>query len=142
MPGQYQDESELNHTEEVLGIVLVANPKATKVEEPSKQPLDSPTPTVSMQGASVLSLAPVPAIGGDHLNASLPHLLVQTVAVVRLVPNQSLRLALSEATIKSRLDKSYFVRGSTFDMYGDRKTSAVCDCHDLGPLAPLGFPET
>jgi hypothetical protein len=27
-------------------------------------------------------------------------------------------------------------------MYGDRKTSAVCDCHDLGPLAPLGFPDT
>jgi hypothetical protein len=26
-------------------------------------------------------------------------------------------------------------------MYGDRKTSAVCDCHDLGTLAPLGFPD-
>jgi len=30
---------------------------------------------------------------------------------------------------------------STFNPNGDRKTSAVCNCHDLGPLATLGFPD-
>jgi hypothetical protein len=31
------------------------------------------------------------------------------------------------------------MRRSTFDPNGDRKTSAVCNCHDLGPLTTLGF---
>jgi hypothetical protein len=33
------------------------------------------------------------------------------------------------------------VRRCTCDMYGDRKTSAVCNCHDLSPLAALRFPD-
>jgi hypothetical protein len=31
------------------------------------------------------------------------------------------------------------MRRSTCNPTGDRKTRAVCDCHDLGPLPPLGF---
>jgi hypothetical protein len=30
---------------------------------------------------------------------------------------------------------------STCNPDGDRKTSAVCNGHDLGPLATLGFPD-
>jgi hypothetical protein len=33
------------------------------------------------------------------------------------------------------------MRRSTADGYPDRKTRAVCNCHDLGPLAPLGLPD-
>jgi IS5 family transposase len=32
------------------------------------------------------------------------------------------------------------MRRSARDPSGDRKTVAVCDCHDLGALAALGFP--
>jgi hypothetical protein len=31
------------------------------------------------------------------------------------------------------------VRRSTGNPCGDRKTMAVCDCHDLGPLPALGL---
>jgi hypothetical protein len=33
------------------------------------------------------------------------------------------------------------MRRSTRDPCGDRKTMAVCDCHDLGPLAALRLPD-
>jgi hypothetical protein len=33
------------------------------------------------------------------------------------------------------------MRRSTRNPGGDRKTSAVCDCHDLGPLPALGLPD-
>jgi hypothetical protein len=68
--------------------------------------------------------------------------LIQSVAVVGLVPDQPLRRALGKSALKSVFDKSYLAPGSIFDTYGDRKTIAVCDCHDLGPLALLGFSDT
>lgn len=122
-------------------MILVANSKATKIVQPSEQPFDLPAPLIPPQGAAILGLPSVTPIGSDHLNPSPFQFRVQLIAVVSLVANQPLRLEFKEPTIKSLFDKSYFVRGSTFDMYGDRKTMAVCDCHDLGPLAPLGFPD-
>jgi len=139
MPKQDDDESELHHSQKVLGMVLVPNPKTAEVVQPGKQTLDLPTPPVPTQRTTILSLLPVLTVRSNHLNPSLPQPLVQSVAVVGFVSDQPLRLGFKEPTIQSRFDKSYFVWGSTFDMYGDRKTRAVCDCHDLGPLAPLGF---
>jgi hypothetical protein len=37
------------------------------------------------------------------------------------------------------LDEPCFVRGRRGDGNGERKTSAVCQGHDLGPLAALGL---
>jgi hypothetical protein len=37
------------------------------------------------------------------------------------------------------LDKSDFMRLSTFRVNGDRKTKAVCHCHEFRTLAPLGL---
>lgn len=116
MPEQDEDESELHHSKKVLSMVLVANPKTAEVVQPGKQPLDLPAPPVPTQRTAILSLLPVLTVRSNHLNPSLPQLLVQAVAVVGLISNQPLRLGFKEPTIKSRFDKSYFVRGSTFDM--------------------------
>lgn len=120
----------------------IANPEAAKVEQPGEQSLHFPAALITPQRTPILAFVPVAAIRSDHLDPSFPQLLVQAIAVVGFVPDQPLWLRVDEPTIKSLFDKSYFVRGSTFDMYGDRKTRAVCDCHDLGPLAPLGFADT
>lgn len=124
-------------------MVLVPHCNPPKVVEPSEQPLDPPAPTVALQGPAILRFAPIAPIRGNHLDPSLlPELLIQGVAVVSLVANQPLRLSVEKSRLKSVLDKSYFVPRSTLDTYGDRKTRAVCDCHDLGPLTPLGFADT
>jgi hypothetical protein len=36
------------------------------------------------------------------------------------------------------LDERDFAGACTCDSNGERKTTAVCDCHDLGPLAFAG----
>lgn len=124
-------------------MVFIADCDSTKVVEPSEQPLDFPTPAVPAQRPKILGLASIPPVGSDHLDAILgQQVLVQRVAVVGLVANQPLRIAREKSTLKSVFDKSYLAPRSTLDTYGDRKTRAVCNCHDLGPLAFLGFPDT
>ncbi len=124
-------------------MILIADCNTTKVVEPSEQPLDFPTAAVAPQRPKILGLSSIPPIRSDHLDAKLgQQVLVQSVAVVGLVSDQPLRRALGKSTLKSVFDKSYLAPRSTFDTYGDRKTRAVCDCHDLGPLALLGFPDT
>jgi hypothetical protein len=39
------------------------------------------------------------------------------------------------------LDELRFVRRRRGNGNGERKTSAVCNRHDLGPFASLGFPD-
>jgi hypothetical protein len=124
-------------------MVLIADCNPTKVVEPSEQPLDFPTATIAAQRPKILRLPPVTTIGSDHLDAIFSQqILVQGITVVGLVSDQPLWIALEKSTVKSVLDKSYLAPRSTFDTYGDRKTRAVCNCHDLGPLALLGFPDT
>ena len=43
------------------------------------------------------------------------------------------------ALSKSRFCQGYFGGRSSFCVQGERKTIAVCNCHNLGPLATLGF---
>lgn len=124
-------------------MVLVAHCNSAEVVEPGEQPLDPVATFVAPQGPTILRLPPIAPIRGYHLDSVLlPKLLIQSVAVVSLIANQPLRLSVEKSRLKSILDKSYFVPRSTLDTYGDRKTRAVCDCHDLGPLAPLGFADT
>jgi len=123
-------------------MVLIANGKPSKIVQPSEQPLDFPAATVAAQRTTILRLTPIAPVWRDHLDPKLhQQLLVQTVAVVGLVSDQPLGRILEKSTLKSVLDKSYLAPRSTLDTYGDRKTRAVCDCHDLGPLALLRFPD-
>ncbi len=71
---------------------------------------------------------------GDHLDAASLEPLVESVAVVRHITDETLRRVGEEHLVKERFDEGYFMRRSTFDAYGDRNTSAVCDCHDLGTV--------
>ena len=124
-------------------MVLIADCDPTKVVEPSEQPLDFPTTPVAPQRTKILRLPAIAPVRSDHLDAKFcQQMLVQRVTVVSLVSDQPVRIALEKSTFKSVLDKSHFAPRSTFDAYGDRKTRAVCDGHDLGPLALLGFPDT
>lgn len=46
------------------------------------------------------------------------------------------------ASGESWFDKGDFMWASRSRVDGDRKTSAVCHCHELRTLAPLGFSNT
>lgn len=95
MSEQDYGERELNHRQEVLCVILIANGHPAKVVEPGKESFDLPAATVAAQRPKVLGLAPIAAVGSYHLDPKLClHLFVQAVAVVSLVSDQPLRVAL------------------------------------------------
>jgi hypothetical protein len=75
----------------------------------------------------------------DELDPTRRQGVVQAVAVIRLVADEAGRIVGQKADVQRLGDESRFVRGRRGDGNGDRKTSAVCDGHDLGPLPALGF---
>jgi hypothetical protein len=138
MPQEDYSASKLNHPEEILCVVFPANDDATIIMEPSKQALDFPAATVATQGATVLcdGPAPVPAMRRDQFHAEMfSDVLIQRIAVVRFIADQSLRCFAEESALERGLDEGGFIRRSTDHVHGDRKTMAVCDCHDFAAFA-------
>ena len=110
--------------------------------QPREESFDFPSPAITAHWRAILRRRTdtVRAMRGDHLDAASLKPLVESVAAVRHITDETLRLVGEEHLVKERFDQGYFMRRSTLDAYGDRKTRAVCDCHDLGTLAALGFP--
>jgi hypothetical protein len=61
--------------------------------------------------------------------------IVQRVAIIALIGNQSFRLLGHEAVLDRSLDQLLLMRRSARNPEGERKTMAVCDCPELGPFA-------
>jgi hypothetical protein len=129
----------LNKTKEVLNLSFISNHDASEILQPGIQSFDLPASLVSHQLAPILcfGLYPVFTMRGDHLDAFFPKDCIQRIAVVGTVSNQSLRFGCDKSRCDSRFHKGDFMRRSTFQVNGDRKTRAVCHCHDLRTFAPL-----
>jgi hypothetical protein len=143
MPEQDDRRGKVQESLEIVGVELVAGDQAAEVEEPGEKTLDLPTSAVAAKLPSVLGRhLPIGFVRCDELEAALLHqTFVELVAVIGLVANEAFGLLVDEHLVESLLDQGHFVRASAFNPKGERKASAVCDCHDLGALAFLGFPD-
>ena len=112
-----------------------------KILQPGKQPFDLPSISVASQASAILRtwFLAIEPVRCDQLNSLFTQPLVQGVAVISAVTDQSARAFLCKTSFERAFDQSDFMRRSTFNGYGDRKTSAICHCHELCTLAPLGF---
>ena len=113
-------------------------------EEPGEKALDLPASDVSSQRSAVLGLRTlaVRSVRRDELDPSLfAELRVEWIAVISSVANKTIGCVLEKAGIDRGLDEFRLMRRSTRNPGGDRKTSAVCDRHDLCALPPLGLPD-
>ena len=138
MPQEDDSACKLNHPEEVFWVVLPASDDATIIMEPSKQTLDFPATTIAAQRATVLrdGFAAVPAVRRDQFHAEMfADPLIQWIAVVGFVADQSLRCFAQESSLERGFDEGGFIRRSADHVQGDRKTMAVCDCHDFAAFA-------
>jgi len=138
MPQEDDGTSKLNHPEEILWVILPASNDTAIIMEPSKQALDFPATAVTAQHAAVLSdgSAAVPAVRRDQLHMELfAYPLIQRIAVVSFVADQSLRRLAKESALERGFDQGGFIRRSADHVHGDRKTMAVCDCHDFAAFA-------
>jgi len=122
-------------------MTLIAYWQSPEVAQPGKQALNFPAASIASQLTAVLGLwfTSVSAMWCNQLNAILGQSLVQWVAVIGAVTDQALRFLSDKGMLQRRLNQGYFMRASTCDAYGERKTSAVCHCHDLRTFAPLGL---
>jgi len=138
MPQEDYSASKLNHPEKILWVILPADDNATIIMEPSKQTLDLPATTVAAQHAAVLrdGSAAVPAVRRDQFHMEMfAYPLIQRIAVVRFIADQSLRCFAEESPLERGFDERGFIRRSADHVHGDRKTMAVCDCHDFAAFA-------
>src|SRR5690348_2716793 len=124
-------------------MIFISDDETAEVEPPGKEAFDFPTLAVTAQWPSVLrGRFTVDLVGRDQFRAVFLHeLVVEFVAVVGLVTNQTFRHFGHHPGFQCGLEQFHFSRRSAFCPQGERKTSAVCNAHDLGALAPLGFPD-
>lgn len=122
-------------------MIFVTDHETTEVVQPGEQSLHLPSPLVATQRSAVLSggLAAVVAVRRDQLYALGSQLPIEAIAVISSVPDESLRGLFGEALLESALDKGDFMRVSRRRVRGDWNTSAVCHCHELRTLTPLGL---
>jgi hypothetical protein len=140
MPQEDHSASELHHPEEILWVVFPANDDATKVMKPSEQALDFPAAAITTQTATVLSRVSHANkfMGRDELHTvAFLDTLVQRVAVVSAVADHPLGSFPEETLLKRGFDEFCFMRRSAGHVHGERKTMAVCNCHDFAAFAAL-----
>ena len=114
---------------------------SSKILQPGKEALNLPSVSVTSQRPAILSTGflAVGLMRCNQLNALFAQLLVQWITVICPVTDQFSWTLLCKTAFERAFDQSDFMWRSTFNGYGDRKTSAICHCHELCTLAPLGF---
>ena len=122
-------------------MTLIPHWQPSEVAQPSKQALYFPAAFVTSKLAPILRarFASIASMWRDHFNALSRQLFIERVTVIGSVSNQSLGQLRHKTGSQGGFNKGHFMRASTCDAYGDRKTSAVCHCHDLRTFAPLGL---
>jgi hypothetical protein len=131
----------VNERQEVVDVSVVPDEDASIVLKPGKEPFDFPAMLVSSQRAAVLGrrLDAVVSVRRDHFNALAGELLIEDVAVVGAIADQANGSRSEKPFFESIVNKGDFVRRSRRKVDGERKTRAVCHCHELRTFAPLGF---
>lgn len=121
-------------------MAFITGHEAPEVLQPGEEAFDLPAALVPAQGPSVLrDVHPIRAMRRNEFDPALgeePR--IERIRVICAIADQSVRRSPDEELVKGLLDEGDFVRGSTCNAYGERKTIAVCHCHDLGPLAAAG----
>jgi len=127
-----------------MEMIIIPYDKTPEIMHPGKETFNMPPSAIASQDASILGgwFPPVDTMRGDKFNALGSQHLVQRVTIVGPISDQSLRLILNEAFPESIPDKGDFMRRSRRCVHGDRNTRAICHCHELRTLAPLGLADT
>ena len=134
MPQENYEAAELEHAEEIGFVIFPAADQSAEIVEPGKEALDFPAPTVATQFAAVLSAfaTAIVLVGRDEPDAVfLPEALIERIAVIGAVADQSFWFGSRETLRDGGFDEFAFMRRSAGDAAGDRKTMAVCDRHDF-----------
>ena len=125
-------------------MIFVSHNNSPKVTQPRKQPLNFPASFVAAKFSSVLCLRAftVRFVRRNQLDLQLFQLVVERIGIIGFIADYSARSLIAESFANGLLDQPDFMRRSTRRVNGERKTSAVCHCHELRAFAPLGLSHT
>jgi hypothetical protein len=126
-------------------MVFITNHQLPEIIHPSKESFDFPAAAIAAKLPTILSLWLFSAspMWRNQLNTPLFRKLpVKTIAVICLVAYKTIRGIFRKSAINGCLNQPHFVGRSTFHVDGDRKTSSVCNCHDLGAFAAFRFADS
>jgi hypothetical protein len=131
---------EMNESEEVFDVVFPSCNEPSKVVHPGKEPLHFPSFAIATQLTTILCAAFASAsVRRDQLDTVLGgEFFIERIRVVSLVPDQSRRELVEEASGKNLFHKMALGWRSAFDRYGERKTVISGDSDDLGAFAAAG----
>jgi hypothetical protein len=134
----------MNKTEKIIQMIFVANNDSSVILYPGKESFDFPTSFVTTKFATVLRfrLFPIPPVRRDQLNSKLSQFRVQWIGIISFIADQFFRHFGNQSVFDGRADEPDFMRRSTRCVNGERKTSAICHCHELRTLAPLGLSDS
>ena len=122
-------------------MIFVTHHNSPKVLQPRKQPFNLPAAFITTKFSAVLCFC-FPAVGfmrRNQINTAFRQLCVQRIRIIGFVINHQLWSLVGEAFTNGLLDQFDFVRRSTRCVNGERKTKAICHCHELRTFTPLGF---
>ena len=122
-------------------MIFVTHHNSPKILQPRKQSLDFPSPFVATKLSPVLCFRPFPVgfVRRNQLNVESLQLFIQRVGIIRFIADYLSRSLIGKSLTDRSLDKFNLVWRSRFRVDGDRKTKAVCHCHELRAFAPLGL---
>ena len=121
-------------------MIFVANHKAPEVLKPGKKPFHLPSALIWPELSAILRfwLFTAFTMWSYHFNVTIiKQTLVKFITVIGFVAYEFIRGIFSKTTVYGCFNKFHFMGRSAFNVSGDRKTSSVCDCHDLGAFAAL-----
>src|SRR6266568_6689577 len=138
-PEEDNEASELDKSEEVLGVVFPADEDAALPLNPSEEAFDEPAPHVAAEAAAILGrwLAPVGAMRRDHLDAVLAQLLIQWIAVVSAIADQVLRLGFDHVKVEAQLHQTHLMMVRRVRADREGQSMAINNRHDFHAFPAL-----
>src|SRR5215204_7279894 len=134
----------MNKTEKIIQMIFVTNNDSSVILYPGKKSFHLPTSLISAKLATVLRFRflSVPFMRRDQRDSKISQFRVQWVRIIGFIADQFFGLFCYQSVLNRFSDKSDFMRRSRVRVDGERKTSAICHCHELRTFAPLGLADS
>ena len=131
----------MNKAEKIIKMILISHNQTAKVLQPSEQTFNFPAIPIASQGTTILRvfLFTILFMRCNELDPLLSKFCIKRIAVVSSISNYMFGSSSKKPFFDSMVNKGDFMRRSRCSVDGERKTSAVCHCHELRTFAALGI---
>jgi hypothetical protein len=131
----------MNKAEKIIQMIFVSHDNSSVILYPGKEPFNLPSAFVTTEFSAILRfrLFSITLMRRDQLDPALRQFFIERVGIISFIADQLFGHLLDQPMFDCCANKSDFMRRSIRRVNGERKTRAICHCHELRTLAPLGL---